>query len=170
MKYLKQYNKLFERKSEVEKINFEWNGFQFKNIPLYKYGTDRYYVSIGSVSQVVRQYIKQKYKIPFQISSDSYSGGDSIHLYISPLDVDKETFDKISSDLETTFKAGYFDGMEDIYNYTDSQFVIEYNGQNIEFDTKYFFTEQNMVQKNMMNMKSTKKNKKNPPINRWILI
>jgi len=140
MKYLDGYEKMFEKRETV-KVNFEWNDMKFKNIGLLSWAGGGYYAPIGAVSQVVRQYIKQKIKVPFQIASSSYAGGDSIRVYISPLDVNEDKFKEIKSDLETTFSDGQFDGMEDIYNYGDNEFVVEIDGHQVEFGTKYFFCE-----------------------------
>lgn len=140
MKYLDNFDKMFEKR-ETEKVDFEWNGMKFKNIGLLAWGNGSYYAPIGAVSQVVRQYIKQKFKVPFQISSDSYSGGNSIRTYFSPEDVTKEKFEEIRDDLNHTFSDGSFDGMEDIYNYGENEFKVNIKGQDVEFGTKYFFAE-----------------------------
>jgi hypothetical protein len=140
MKHIDKFS-IFESR-DVTKINFEWNGFKFRNISI-KDGQYGVYVPIGAVSQVVRQYIKQKYAAPFQIASQSYAGGDSIRVYFSPLDVSKKDYDEMNNHLSSLFSAGSFDGMEDIYNYDNDKEMISYtyNDNVVTFGTKYFFAE-----------------------------
>jgi len=136
--------KIFEARAPMDKINFEWESpdgkiFKFKNITVYK---EHSYVPMMGVSQVIRQYIKQRWNIPFQISTDSFSGGDSVRVYVSPLNVtDKNIFEDINIELKVIFQAGNFDGSTDSYEYKKSSFKISANGKEYSFRTKYLFVE-----------------------------
>ena len=130
--------KIFEDKRHLKKINFDCysNGeiFKFKNISVY---ADYDYVPMVGVSQVIRQYIKQRWKVPFQISSSSYSGGDSITVYLSPVNVDGNIYDDIENELNTIFTSGSFDGSDDSFNYKPTVFKITNDGREYSFRTKY---------------------------------
>jgi len=131
--------KIFEDKRQLKKINFEWsneNGdiFKFKNISVY---ANYDYVPMAGVSQVIRQYIKQKWKIPFQISSDSFSGGDSITVYLSPVKVEENVAKDVEIELKLIFTSGSFDGSDDSYNYKPTVFKISDGGKEYSFRTKF---------------------------------
>jgi len=94
------------------------------------------------ISQVIRQYIKQRWNIPFQISTNSFSDGDSVQIYISPLSVtNKSIFEDINKELKIIFQAGNFDGSTDSYEYKKSSFKISTNDKEYSFRTKYLFVE-----------------------------
>lgn len=131
--------KLFEDKRHLKKVNFEWINptgevFKFKNVSVYN---DYAYVPMMGVSQVMRQYIKQRWKVPFQISSSSFSGGDSITVYLSPLKVSENLLKEIEEELTIIFSAGSFDGRDDSYNYKPSNFKISIDDEKYRFNTKY---------------------------------
>lgn len=132
-----------KRRNEI-KINFTWKGLKFKNISITYYeqtGKKYYYASMKGVSSVIRQYIKQKYDVPFQIKSDTFSGGDSINVYFNPMYVTQTMYDVISKDL-AHFQAGTFDGMTDSYNYKSTHHISGFvEGQKITFDTTYLHTQ-----------------------------
>ena len=135
---------MFEAISK-EKVDFEWTNvdgkvYKFKNITIYK---DQNFVPMMGVSQVIRQYIKQKWKIPFQIGTESYSGGNSVRIYLNPQKITKDIHDKIKIDLINVFQYGTFDGMTDSYNFHGSKLCVTKNGKEIEFGTKYFLLHHN---------------------------
>ena len=41
-------------------INFEWNGYKFKNIAIKEYNNAPY-TTMGGIGKVAKQYIQQKY-------------------------------------------------------------------------------------------------------------
>lgn len=134
--------------SETVKINFEKKindrTFKFKNVKLDRIvyeGGVRYYSPMGTVSSIVRQYVKQRWPQlgKFNIASDSYSMGDSVTVFLNF--EDKELFDEISTELTMIFQRGNFNGMEDIYEYSDksTRFNIEMDDSDdvTTIDTKW---------------------------------
>ncbi len=125
-----------------EKIDFEWSDedktYKFKNITTY---VSYNFVPMMGVSQVIRQYIKQKWSIPFQISSESYSGGDSIRIYLNPMEMSEQLRKEITDDLSSSFQRGEFDGMTDSYNSREPKISTMINGENVKFGVKYIFIE-----------------------------
>lgn len=60
------------------------------------------YITNGGVSSFVRQYIKQRWNIPFQISTATNSLGDSITVYLDNLST--ELHAEISEELKSLFQ------------------------------------------------------------------
>jgi hypothetical protein len=125
-------------KQNTTKINFESFGIEFKNITV---GANRdgepTYRTMGGVGQCVRQYMKQRFPgVPFQLSTSSFSGGDAVDVYLSPLEVNDKVYENVRNELDAVFSEGRFNGMEDIYEYNrDSGIKDPVTG--IEFGTKY---------------------------------
>ena len=133
--------KIFEG-IERKKINFQWidnDGkiYKFRNITVYNS-----YVPMMGVSQVIRQYIKQKWNIKFQIKSQSYSGGSSIIVYLNPMDISKKLMVEIENDLDDKFQCGHFNGMTDTYEYNDVPITVSIDGRYYEFCTSFLFIEE----------------------------
>jgi len=139
-------------KSETIKTNFstEINGrtFKFKNVKLDKVtynGGVRFYAPMGTVSSVVRQYVKQRWPQlgKFNISSDSFSMGDSVTVYLNC--VDEDLFKEVNRELSTIFQRGHFNGMEDIYEYSNksrmSVPISTDDSENATIDTKWMSTQ-----------------------------
>ena len=125
-------------KQNTAKITFESFGLEFKNITV---GANRegepLYRTMGGVGQCVRQYMKQRFPgVPFQVSTSSFSGGDAVDVYLSPLDVEKCVYENVRQELEAVFSQGRFNGMEDIYEYNDGHGIKD-PASGIEFGTKY---------------------------------
>jgi len=130
----------------TNKINFTHTidgvDYTFTNIPVIVYqrnGSEEVYVRMRGVSSVVRQYIKQRFpKLKYTISSDSYSMGDSVRVRVTDLmGYDQQDVQK----MKWVFQEGYFDGMNDIYEYSNGGIQTRLpNGQVLTFGTKYFFT------------------------------
>lgn len=138
---------LFESKIEKTKVDFKWkhpNGqlLKFKNITVYK---NHDFIPMMGVSQTIRQYIKQVWKgVPFQISTTSYSGGDSVRVHLSPVNVGINIYEDIKTELKIIFQEGNFDGMTDTYEYRDKNetfFVNTSDGRKLHIGTKYLFVD-----------------------------
>ncbi|MCF7796062.1 hypothetical protein K9M42_03130 [Patescibacteria group bacterium] len=132
--------RLFEKLEKV-KLNFTWIDekgyeFKFKNITVYK---DINYVPMIGISQVIRQYIKQKWNVPFQISTLAYSGGDSVTIYLSPVNIDKKLYNEIKSELISIFQNGHFDGSTDSYEYKDNKFTLTFNNKEYVIGARFLF-------------------------------
>lgn len=129
-------------------IDFKWNGIFFLKIPIVTYtqkinGTtiENHYATMGGVSKVARQYIKQKHGVCVQVSTESYSGGDSLTIYVNPTAVTREVYDSLKSNIKSLFQYGSFDGMTDMYNYKDGFTGITDPETGVTFDTKYCFVQ-----------------------------
>lgn len=127
------------------KINFEWNfkgtPIEFMNITVDSYERGVYAPMMG-VSQVVRQFIKTMFPEvgKFQISTDSFSMGDSVNIYLN--DVDEDIYDIVSDTLREVFERGNFNGMIDLYEYHEDYGIsTEVDGNEVTFSTKYFHTQ-----------------------------
>lgn len=129
-----------------KKINFTYpyKGTQLKfkniNVSVGKYGAS---TAMMGVSQVVRQFVKQVFPQvgKFWISTDSYSMGDSVTVYLNR--VDRDLFNEVHESLQHLFQYGTWNGMEDCYDMKDFDAGIkaEVDGKEVLFDTKYYFTE-----------------------------
>lgn len=127
-----------------DKISFTLDGVKYTDIAAYTYGGDSrnsYNVGVSGTAQMIRQWMKQKYpSIParnyYWVQSESYSGGDSIRVYLN--DAPKELYDKLNRELNDKFEEGKFDGMTDSYSYTKGA-EKSAEGMVIDYGTKYLF-------------------------------
>lgn len=113
--------------------------FEFKGITT----TDAGNIPLGGRSQILRQYLKQKWpKVKFQIATDSFAGGTSVDVYTKdPSQVDDELFEEIRSDIRATFSMGTFNGMTDMYEMHEGGAIVyqESSGYKQPIDFKYVF-------------------------------
>ena len=128
-------------KFELEGIMFElgikflnkvdWNGN-----PLEKPVINMNHVAAANV---VKQYVKKKYpNVVVSSSSSSFSMGNSVDIYLSD-EYGNGVVDSIVKDVDrfgSQFEYGKFDGMYDIYEYTNDG-VSSDNGTQIEAGVKY---------------------------------
>jgi hypothetical protein len=133
--------KLYEALKK-SKVNFEWEGidkiFNFKNITINKeYG----YVPMMGISQVIRQYIKQKWNVPFQIGSETYSGGSTIRIYLDPQKINDNVYNDIDVELKLLFQSGNFNGMDDSYEYGENKFEVIIDDKKFKFTATYIMVE-----------------------------
>ena len=127
-----------------EKISFTLDGVKYTDIAAYTYGGDTrtsYNVGVSGTAQMIRQWMKQKYpSVPtrnyYWVQSESYSGGDSIRIYLN--DAPKEFYEKLNKELNDKFEEGKFDGMTDSYSYNKSA-EKSAEGMVIDYGTKYLF-------------------------------
>ena len=102
-------------------------------------------ISTGGVSVIAKK-IHQRLKeegvmqyVKIWVKSETYAGGNSIRVYF-----DRASDDTIelSKKIMDALQYGYFDGMNDIYEYkqgASSVFTQNMNGTEIELNTKYNF-------------------------------
>lgn len=130
-------------KRQTTKISFEAQGLKFKEITVgANPAGEPIYRTMRGVGQVVRQFMKQTFpKIKFQISTDSFSGGDAVTVYLNPVNTTKEEFEQVRDSLDAAFADGKFNGMEDIYEYKPGKATIHDPLTGIEFYTKYMHTQ-----------------------------
>lgn len=130
------------------KLSFTLDGIKYTDISGYSYDGDSrstFNVNVAGTAQMIRQYMKQKYpNIParnyYSVQSQSYSGGDSITVYL--YGAPEELFIKLNKELNDKFEEGKFDGMTDSYTYTKSAEKSE-EGRVIDYGTKYLFVNNN---------------------------
>jgi hypothetical protein len=110
--------------------------FDFTDLPLPAFAGGVYF-NAGAVSSVVKQLFKKE--VPYQkvsVSSQVFSGGDSIDIWPDdPKGWITPDAKKFAQDLKDNFRSGTFDGMTDSYNYssTQAQFIVnKVNG--LDFD------------------------------------
>jgi len=127
-----------------DKISFTLDGVKYTDISAYTYGGDNrnsYNVGVSGTAQMIRQWMKQKYpSVParnyYWVQSESYSGGDSIRVYLN--DAPDELYEKLNKELNNKFEEGKFDGMTDSYSYNKSA-EKSAEGMVIDYGTKYLF-------------------------------
>ena len=129
-------------KYQKGKYNFTLKGVKYKDISGFNYDDrpQNVNINVAGTAQMVRQWMKQKYpQIPssyYWVRSESYSGGDSIRVYLN--DAPEDLFDKINKELNMEFEEGTFNGMDDSYTYSkDSEKSDE--GLIVDYGTKYLF-------------------------------
>ena len=92
-----------------------------------------------ATANVVKQYVKKKYpNVVVSSSSDSFSMGNSVSIYISD-EYGREVDNDIISDVQafgSQFVYGKFNGMIDMYEYSGKD-VKSDNGTDIKAGTKY---------------------------------
>jgi hypothetical protein len=106
-------------------------------------GVTKYiYMGAKHTASVIKQYVKKKYgnRITVWANSDVYSGGSSVRINVwskngspTPLSI----YEDIKS-FANSFKAGSFDGMYDIYEYSDKE-VTSDNGTQFKYFPSYVF-------------------------------
>lgn len=99
------------------------------------------YLHAKHVASIVKQYVKMKYpQIECAATSQVYSGGDSVDIYVSD-NVGNPISDEIYRDIDSfasNFQEGTFNGMIDMYEYRDSKLNTE-KGTEINGGAKYVF-------------------------------
>jgi len=117
------------------KVSFTHKDLQFTDIAINEgqYGA---FVPMGSISKVVRQYMKQRYPdYQFAITTRSFSMGDAVDVYVDPRFVSREQATELYDELKSVFQYSYFDPMSDYSGIKESFEPISYQGAT--FDTKY---------------------------------
>lgn len=82
----------------------------------------RYKSEQAQVGSLIRKEIKAKYpKLKIRISSQSFSGGNSLDLVFLRDQENKKVSQEKIKEITDKYEAGRFDGMNDIYEYTNSR-------------------------------------------------
>jgi hypothetical protein len=132
-------------KSTKIKINFStnYNGkvLKFKNVTVAKSSSGWGWAPMAGTSSVIRQFVKQMWpEVKFRISSDTFSGGDSVTVYIQE-PVSDTLYETIRKTLRN-FQSGTFNGMIDLYEYSDNSGIsVTVGDTQYTFDTKYMHVE-----------------------------
>lgn len=129
------------------------------NVKFTNYGNDRYYASVSETAKALKAIAKAAGFNVLRCKSQSYSGGDSVDIYIestltpeehkrngesrllySHPDYTKEPRRDIMDDICRAFEQGKFDGMDDSYKHRKDNLTVEApNGTKCDLDTKYCF-------------------------------
>jgi hypothetical protein len=133
----------------TSKINLEINGIKFNlssdclrkttwnGEPITPY----IYLRAKHVASLIKQYVKIKYpQIECSAKSQVYSGGDSVDVYLSTPN-GYEVSEEIYKDVDRfgdIFQEGRFDGMQDMYEYSNITKTTD-NGTRIDGGSKYVF-------------------------------
>lgn len=128
-----------------EKYSFTLNGVPYKDISGYisRYSKDTINIGVSGTAQMIRQWFKHHYpNLPAKgyiwVQSDSYSGGDSIRVYLN--NPPSFFYEQVNRELNTIFEEGKFDGMTDSYTYTKGTETSD-DGKKVDYGTKYLFVE-----------------------------
>lgn len=98
------------------------------------------YISHVAAGSLVKQYVKKKFpNVVCKVSSQSFSGGNSLDVYIHDKmgrPVEKSIFEQING-FANLWEYGKFNGMYDIYEDYESSGATSDNGTEIEAGVKY---------------------------------
>jgi len=130
------------------KVNATALDVQLKNVSLIKdtnYAGNTYYRANGNTyNQVVKQIIAAKFGKEVasfcQFSYESFAGGNSYDIYVNPLIVSREVFEKMRDLLEGLLEYGSFNSYEDYYEMKENHEGIKFNapdGNEIKVRMKY---------------------------------
>ena len=102
-------------------------------------------VSHAAAGSLVKQFVKKKYgnAVICRVKSDSFSGGNSINVYLCMPDgscVANNIYDDVN-DFANLWKYGSFNGMIDMYEMSDNSGTVSDNGTTLEADVKYVHVE-----------------------------
>lgn len=88
--------------------------------------------TVAQCAKLVRQDLKQLYpEVKFSVISQNYSMGNSVDVYYTETDLTQEEHQKLNEILRSKYMYGHFNGMEDIYEYSNTNEDIP--------QTKYLF-------------------------------
>jgi hypothetical protein len=131
-----------------KKFKFQLNGMTFelptKHIQTTNWSGEKLEKPIIRMNQtataaVVKQYVKKMYpQVTVSVSSDSFSMGNSVSIYISD-EVGNEVDNNIISDVQafgSQFVYGKFNGMIDMYEHSGKDIQTD-GGTQIDAGTKY---------------------------------
>lgn len=96
----------------------------------------RYQTTAAKAAKLIRQELKEKYpNKKFKVTSQTYSGGSSVNVTNFNGFGSREEVEEMDRNVTRKYEAGSFNGMEDIYEYTNRnddlpqvKFVFLYNG------------------------------------------
>lgn len=105
-----------------------------------KYTNPVIYMSHAAAASVIKQYVSKRYpEVTCSVSSSSFSGGNSVHVYLSD-ERGNAPAPEIKTDVYDfahQFVYGRFDGMTDMYEYNQKGDYITIEGYRIDASVKY---------------------------------
>ena len=98
------------------------------------------YISHAEAGSLVRQFVKKNFpQYVCKVSSQSFSGGNSLDVYLSTKiggSIPPHNYHKIN-EFAHQFEYGKFDGMHDIYEHYENSGVTSDNGNELQAGVKY---------------------------------
>ena len=132
-----------------KKFKFNLNGMTFqlpqKHLRTHgwngkKLDSPEIYMSHVATASVIKQYVKKNFpNITVSSTSDSFSGGNSVSIYLSDsygYEVNEQIYDDVHS-FAKMFQMGTFNGMIDLYEMDDDRDMVTENGTKIDVSTKW---------------------------------
>lgn len=96
-----------------------------------------------NTASMIKQFVKKNFpNVKVWSTSDVYSGGSSVRVNVSNSDgssISEKVYNEIRG-FANSFKAGYFDGMTDCYEYYDEKLKTD-NGTSLKYFPSYIFVE-----------------------------
>ena len=124
----------------IDKVEYQLPINAYVAKPTYG-GTPYIHMSAKHSASIIKQFVKRFFPdIKVWSKSQTYSGGSSVDVSLSNLDgseIHQSDFEQIS-EFSNKFKAGSFNGMEDIYEYNNND-VLTDNGTKLDYFPSYVF-------------------------------
>jgi hypothetical protein len=94
----------------IKKVTGVLNGVTIKDIPMAEYYAGGLTPNgMRAVSSTIKKYVLAKYLIKVQVSSSTFSMGDSVNVYFDPRTLTVENYKKISAEIESIFQTYQYD-------------------------------------------------------------
>ena len=132
-----------------KKINFGFNKMTFElpstALQIKKWDNDKPFINMNakSTASVIKQYVTKNFPgVKVWSTSDVYSGGSSVRVNVST-SLGAPVSGNIYNDIlnfSYNFKAGRFDGMQDMYEYRDDSVTTD-SGTDLCYFPSYIFVE-----------------------------
>ena len=124
----------------IDKVEYQLPINSYVAKPSYG-GTPYIHMSAKHTASIIKQYVKKFFPlVKVWSTSQTYSGGSSVDVNVSyggGESIDQNVFEMIS-EFSNKFKAGSFNGMEDIYEYNNND-VLTDNGTKLDYFPSYVF-------------------------------
>ena len=124
----------------IDKVEYQLPINAYVAKPTYG-GTPYIHMSAKHTASIIKQYVKKFFPlVKVWSTSQTYSGGSSVDVNVSyggGESIDQNVFEMIS-EFSNKFKAGSFNGMEDIYEYNNND-VLTDNGTKLDYFPSYVF-------------------------------
>ena len=124
----------------IDKVEYQLPITAYVSKPSYG-GTPYIHMSAKHTASIIKQFVKRFFpEVKVWSKSQTYSGGSSVDVSLSNSDgseINNNIYQQIQS-FSNKFKAGSFNGMEDIYEYNNND-VLTDNGTKLDYFPSYVF-------------------------------
>ena len=124
----------------IDKVEYQLPTKAYVAKPTYG-GTPYIHMSAKHTASIIKQFVKRFFpEVKVWSKSQTYSGGSSVNVSLSNSDgssIHQNIYEQIS-EFSNKFKAGSFNGMEDIYEYNNND-VLTDNGTKLDYFPSYVF-------------------------------